>query len=248
MKKFVTLLLLVTLCMVPMLSFAETFRGEALWAISSEQHITGILSPDQVENHFGPQAPAKPYVRGFLDNGLVREKGLQQYVVSTSGQHGGFTTLKTVITIFPQYEEIVAEVVTDKCEYTPDSVMDYVFATMYFEGNYVGHVFFKTNVPTFYVGDVTVNNGKDTFKLLMGDWDNDGKYDLGFAPGWTPCKKPEPEPEPEPPMPQPQPEPQPQPQPQKQCNKPSCQVKVCQPVFQFNLFSIVKNYFSGCKR
>lgn len=244
MKKLFTIILVLTISLLPTFAFAQTLRGEALWAISAEQRITGVLSPDQVENYFGPQYPTKPYIRGFLENGMAREKGLQRYVVSTSGQHGGFTTLNTTITIFSQYEEIVAEVVTDKCEYTPDSVMDYIFATMYTEDEYVGHVFFKANTPTFYVGNIIVNNGKDTIKLYMGDWDTDGNYDLGFAAGWTQC------------IPEPEPEPVKDPTPiiVKTCQPtvvvtpPATTIqKCCAPFLQFNLFSIVKNCFQKCR-
>lgn len=190
MKKFCIFCLTVMLCFSAVAASALTLTGDSLWAISDQQHITGIIDPNKVENYFGPQEPEKPYIRGFLKNGLVREKGLQSYVVSTSGQFGGFTTMRVKLEIFPQYEEIVAEVVQQKCGYVPDDVFDYILATMYFEDSNVGHVFFKTNIPTYHVGTITVNNGKDTIELYMGDFDFDGQYDLGFAAGWTPCKKP----------------------------------------------------------
>ena len=135
-------------------------------------------------------------------------------------------------------------------------------ATMYFEGSNVGHKFFKANIPTFNVGNITVNK-HDTFNLYMGDWDFDGEYDLGFAAGWTQCKKPEPEPTPKPCKPcrpckpckpckptivvQPQvtcPKitvPCPKTEPIRDCDE----VKVCGTNIQFNLFSIVKNCFKA---
>lgn len=188
MKKFVALLLMVTITLVPMFAFASTVTGEALWALSTNQHITGILAPDKVEEYLGPQEPLKPYIRGFLENGLVREKGLQSYTVSTSGQFGGFTSIYTTVKIFPQYEEIVAETVEDILGYAPANVMDYIMATMYFEDDNVGHRFFKANVPVWRVGTITVNK-HDTFDLFMGDWSGDGAYELGFAAGWTQCVK-----------------------------------------------------------
>lgn len=192
MKKFVALFLIATCLLMAIPSFAYTTTEEALWAVSTNQHITGILSPDKVEEYLGPQKPPKPYIRGFLENGLVREKGLQSYVASISGQYGGFTSIRTTVKIFAQYEEIVAEVVEDTIGYVPNGVMDYIMATMYFEGNNVGHMFFKADVPTFNVGTITVNK-HDTFNLYMGDWDFDGKYELGFAAGWTQCQpKPKP--------------------------------------------------------
>ena len=249
MKKIVALFLIATCLFMAIPSFAYTTTEEALWALSTNQHITGILSPDKVEEYLGPQNPPKPYIRGFLENGLVREKGLQAYVASTSGQFGGFTSIHTTVKIFTQYEEIVTEVVEDTLGYVPNGALDYIMATMYFEGSNVGHKFFKADVPTFNVGTVTVNK-KDTFNLYMGDWDFDGQYDLGFAAGWTQCKKPEPTPKPCPkPKPcrptvviRPQitvPCPQPAPAPKRDCDE----VKVCGTNVQINLFSIVKNCF-----
>lgn len=188
MKKFLILFMCILVGLATVIgASAETLKGEALWAISTNQHITGILDPMNVENYFGPQCPPKPYVRGFLDNGLVREKGLQAYVTSPSGQLGGFTELYTWLTIFPGFEEVVYALVEDKCGYEPTTVMDYILATMYFEDDYVGHVFFKTNVPKFHVGTIKITDKKDTIQLYMGDFDGDGNYELGFAPGWTQC-------------------------------------------------------------
>ncbi len=236
MKKFIVTLLLVVMMVVPFAAFAQ--ESEALWALSTNQHVTGILTPMKIETLLGPQNPPKPYIRGFLENGLVREKGLQRYIITEDGHYYGLTAVATNVIIFPQYKELVDSIVLEKCGYTPDSVMDYIFATMYFYDNYVGHMFFRSNIPAFYVGDVIVNKGKDSFKLYLGDWDEDGKYDLGFAAGWTQCKpKPEPEPEPDP-IPVPKPEPV-----KKTCKKTCTPQKVCAPVFQFNLFSIVKNCF-----
>lgn len=189
MKKFVVFIMSILVALsVVMSASALTLSGEALWAISTEQHVMGIIDPTKVENYFGPQEPPKPYVRGFLENGLVREKGLQAYTISASGQLGGFTTLKTTVTIFPQFEEVVYDLVTDKCGYEPNSVTDYILATMYFTDEYVGHVFIKTNVPKFHVGTITITDKKDTIELYMGDFDLDGYMELGFAPGWTPCQ------------------------------------------------------------
>lgn len=231
MKKIVALLLIVIMSCVMVGAFAYTTTEEALWALSTNQHITGILSPDKVEEYLGPQNPSKPYIRGFLENGLVREKGLQSYVASTSGQFGGFTSIRTTVKIFPQYEEVVAEVVEDTLGYIPNGAFDYIMATMYFEGNNVGHKFFKANIPTFNVGTITVNK-TDTFNLYMGDWDFNGEYDLGFSAGWTQCK----------------PTPKPCPKPSKPC-RPRCnpvpkrncdEVKICGGISWFsNCFKTV---------
>jgi len=259
MKKFVALLLMVTITLIPMFAFAYTTSEDALWALSTNQHVTGILSPDKVEAYLGPQNPSKPYIRGFLENGLVREKGLQAYIASASGQLGGLTMIYTTVKIFSQYEEVVSEVVEKTLGYIPNGALDYIMATMYFEGNNVGHKFFKTNVPTWNVGTITVNK-TDTFNLYMGDWDLDGEYDLGFAAGWTQCT---PQVNIEIPTPvivvRPKPckpckqtlvvvvEPTIVVKPQVKCPKSTptrdCdRVKVCGTNVQINLFSIVNNY------
>ena len=265
MKKFVALFLIVTCLVAAIPSFAFNVCGEALWALSDSQHITGILTPDKVEEYLPAQNPPKPYIVGFLDNGLVRTKGLQEYCVSTSGAYGGFTYVRTKIDIFAQYEEIVCEIVTDKLGYEPRTVVDYILATMYFECKYAGHRFFDTKVSKFHVGNVIVNDGKDTIALYMGDWDFDGKYDLGFAVGYVQCT---PAPRPTCPVVPPcRPRPTPKPK-QKPC-KPeiivqpeivvrpqvvvvepkvqapkvevTCKPKVCTPFVQINLFSDVTN-------
>lgn len=187
MKKFVALFLIVTCLLMAIPSFAFTTHGEALWALSDNQRITGILDPNEVEEYLPAQNPPKPYIRGFLENGMVREKGLQEFCVSASGTYGGLTYITTKVEIFTQYEEIVNEVVIDKNGYEPHCVNDYIIATMYFEDKYVGHVFFKTNISKFHVGNVYVNDGKDIIPLYMGDFDFDGAFDLGFAAGWTQC-------------------------------------------------------------
>ena len=194
MKKFVALFLIATCLIAALPSFALTTTADALWALSTDQHVVGIIDPLKIEEKLPAQNPPKPYIRGFLENGLVRTKGLMEYCVSTSGTFGGLTYIETTVVIFPQYEEVVNEVATDILEREPEDAFDYIMATMYFSGKYVGHVFFKTNVSKFHVGNVIVNNGADTFPLYMGDFDLDGNYELGFAAGWTQCAR-EPEPE-----------------------------------------------------
>lgn len=260
MKKIIALFLTMIALFTTCSAFAFTTCGEALWALSDSQHVTGILDPQTVEERLPAQNPAKPYIVGFLDNGLVREKGLQEYCISASGTYGGFTYVCTKLEIFPQFEEIVDEVVMDTIGYEPNDVLDYILATMYFECKYAGHMFFKTNVSKFHVGNVTVNEGKNTFPLYMGDWDNDGKYELGFAAGWTQCTPKPCVPKPCIPKPVPKPTPKPchprynPPEPPKikaPCVKTTTTTTkttttCCPKPIQINIFSIVNNCFK-CK-
>ena len=274
MKKYVALFLIVTCLLMAIPSFASTTTGDALWALSTSQHVVGIIDPTKVEERLPAQNPEKPYIRGFLENGLVREKGLMEYCISTSGTYGGLTYIETTVVIFPQFEEMVNEVATDILEREPEDAFDYIMATMYFSGKYVGHVFFKTNISKFHVGNIVVNRGADTFPLYMGDFDLDGKYELGFAAGWTQCA-----PNPPcvvvtppvvvvtPPACKPKPKPRPcKPQPptiivRPEIVRPTIVVTPsqpttttttchpCTPLLQINLFSNVTTYVGGgCKK
>ena len=140
---------------------------------------------------------------------------------------------------------------------------------MYFECKYAGHKFFNRNLSKFHVGNVIVNDGKDTIPLYMGDWDLDGKYDLGFAVGYVQCVAPQPI---CPPVVVVQPQITCKPKPKKPCKptvkvivvehevhmpkvevntQTSCKPKVCMPLIQINLLSNVTNNVKiggGCSK
>lgn len=192
MKKFVSIIVVVSMVMMMVPAMAAGYTGNALWALSTQQHITGILDLDQVEEYMGMQDPPKPYIRGFLENGLVREKGVQYYDFDSRGNFYGLTTVRTTVNLAPEFAGLVDEIVRAVCgipETDRLTVDNYIAATYCFVGDqYIGHRFFKSNVQKWKVGTVTVNDGRDTFDLYMGDWDFDGQPDLGFAAGWTQCQ------------------------------------------------------------
>ena len=193
MKKVISLVVMFTMVMMMVpATYALTYNDEAAWAVSTQQHITGVLAPDQIEDYMGMQDPPKPFIRGFLDNGLVREKGVQYFDTDSRGNLYGFTKMRTSVYVSPDYADLVNEIVYAVCgipEGEKLTAADYIAATYYFADDYyVGHRFFKANVKTWKVGRVTVNEGRDTFDLYMGDWDGDGAPDLGFAAGWTQCQ------------------------------------------------------------
>ena len=186
MKKIFCATLTILVLMFAVNAFATT--GPAQWALNDNQYLTGIDNENGIAT-FGIMNPNRPYVYGFVEDGITYERGMQttfifpQYICGT-------TTLNTTVTIDPEYEDMVNNLVRTYCGYDSDVVLeakDYIKATTIEKTirqvPRIGHRFFNKSVDVIPVGQVVINQGTSVLRLYLGDFDHDGAYELGFAAG-----------------------------------------------------------------
>ncbi len=207
-----------------------TFEDCSVWAISNNNFVIGKKSPTETVPMLMAQSPEYKIVRGCVETGLIREKAMMKAVVN--GSVCGFTQLNATVVIKREFIDVVENIVLNKLNEEGLCANKIIACTMWWEGDYVSHIFFTSETDKTAVGYVVFNGGKDTAIIYMGDFDKDGSLELGFTAGWnTETPKPEPTPSPNAPS---------------QPTKKNCCKKGC--VFQINILSIVNNCFKNlCK-
>ena len=88
----------------------NTYTGRAYVAMEQEQHLTGLLCETEKAEVFPAPRNIRPYVRGVVENGIVRAKGVLAYH-EINGMVCGLTETGCAVTIYPEYEQAVAEIV-----------------------------------------------------------------------------------------------------------------------------------------
>lgn len=204
MKKMLSIILVAILVMgcVPALAdcnpcTTETWKdtGCPKMIISSEGRIVGIKAPNIVEESMGFQNWDKTVIGGFLENGLVRRKGVARVAAYSSGElYAGFTNIP--VTVEVTNVAAVEVILGISREYlTAEAVVE---GTMYVLpcGLFAGHRFFVSSASKFVVAKVYFNCGRNYAYIFAGDWDGDGELELGFQTGYqvyeqtcTPCPR-----------------------------------------------------------
>jgi hypothetical protein len=88
----------------------NTYTGSVYVAMEQEQHLTGMLSETEKAEVYAAPRNIRPYVRGVVENGIVRAKGVLAYH-EINGMVCGLTETGCTVTIYPEYEQAVAEIV-----------------------------------------------------------------------------------------------------------------------------------------
>lgn len=228
----------------------NVYTGKTWWCISENRLVTGKIRADEKTEIAKITEQKTPYVRGFVDNGLIREKGEIKYM-EIGGTILGMTELEATVTVWEQYAEAVATVVHEKLgqdvEISANSILS---CTLRWETNTVYHMFADQYSGRIPVGTVTVNGGSSTTLIYICDFDGNGTMDFVFSAGWIAYEEPK-QPEPEPSC-----EPEPAEEPEPEC-KPETTVivhektvyvektTVCKPITQIinqvNINSTVTN-------
>ena len=215
----------------PAHSVSGVYIGASWWAVSENQLIVGKKAPDESVPVLPAQMPAKNYIRGCGDNGLIREKGAVRPLYGADGNLYGLKSLQVSVQIRQECLALVEGIVHDRLdEYAEINAANLIACTQWWAGETVCHIFFTSASAKIAVGTVTVNNGQDVIILYAGDFNGDGTLELGFAAGWN------------------VPEPAPAPVPEKPTETPCAGKTPCQKQckkgcvnIQINVLSIVKN-------
>ncbi len=208
---------------------AGVYSGASWWALAENQLVVGIKSLEELGSVLPMQTAGKPYIRGNVDNGLIREKGMLRAVIG--GVACGLTKVDIAVRIKTEYISLVESIVARRLEGVDMSANSVIACSQWWAGETVGHIFFTASAARIAVGVVSVNGGQDVIQLYAGDFDGDGAPELGFAAGWMVKEPPK----------------APEQRPGKECTP--CNRKPCGKggggiCVQINIFSIVKNVFS----
>ena len=212
------------------------YVGAAWWAMAESQLIIGIKSTNEQAAILPMQAPGKNFIRGAVENGLIREKGMMRVTFGAGGAVYGLTQAQVSIRIKAEFVGLVESIVYNRLGAGADITANSIIAcSQWWDGTAVGHIFFAGASEKTAVGTVTVNGGADVIILYVGDFDGDGTLELGFCAGWTERQ------------PEPAPERVPTPSGKKPCTP--CDKKPCGKGggcwnIQINIFSMVKNVFT----
>lgn len=174
---------------------AETLTGYAWLAIDETWHIAGKWQASAREGIFSAPKDENPFIRGLLDNGVVRAKGEVTYTEIDEWVLG-LTKVFCSMDVDPEYRVLVSENVkhwTGEEEVTPATV---IAATQRRTAMTIYHVFFLPETPKIPVITLWLNNGKDAVTIYAGLFE--GEMSLGFVTGGIPYQEPETTEEPEP--------------------------------------------------
>lgn len=207
MKKLIALILV--FCMVPTFALAcedvvlvqkteqaYVYHDVTYWAVTEEHHVAGMKESTECVLYLPIQSVHGEYVRGFAENGLIREACAVKIFCAEEKLVGLTALHNTVVIVSPEFYNLVSEIIVRRIgENTLVNAQSIIASTTWRIDNYITHIFFTSNMERFAVGQVLFNGGKDMTVLYAGDFDYDGLLELGFAPGWFE-HIPEPEPEP----------------------------------------------------
>ena len=185
-------------------------HGESNWLISQNGRVIGKKSPCEDVEILGYQEhPQFQYPSDVLENGFIRYPG--ESMICLNNHDIGWTTFCTDVEIDIVWAKFVQDIVKYRSsqlmminpEESEFGTKEIIAATVYYDENEVTeqqevhatHIFYKSTDWRMQVGYIYFMDGSRA-TLFVGDFDNDGYYELGFAPGWTTCE-PEPKPEPE---------------------------------------------------
>lgn len=195
MKKLIAVLLTVALMLTPAAVYAcddveallpniecgmQNDVGPAWVAMDAEyQMLYGKISETEEVEIRPARRPEKNFVRGVVEDGILRYKGEMRYLVA-DGQVFGLTRIEVLCEIGEEYwdavEDIVIRRMSDEAEMTAGNI---IACTIGRSENTVYHYFFRASDSAVKVGRVFFN-GTYAANLYMGDWHGIGQMDLGF--------------------------------------------------------------------
>ena len=158
--------------------------GESWWAITTGMKVAGKTSP---EESAAVNAGAGIYgaaVQGITENGIMRERSMIRY--AEGEKIVGLSCVKASVTVEARYLETVKEIICRRLgEGTAFCANSVISATLWWEGSAVCHIFLASAAARVRVGAVMIEGAAYPAELYMGDFDGDGAFELGFAPGWV---------------------------------------------------------------
>ena len=239
MKKLLTLALMITMTLpasglacdetdAPLIPICEnaslTYSDCSWWAISENRLLFGKLREDEAVPCLPIPSPTGCGIRGFLENGMVREHASMNFL-KVEGRIYGLQKLNVTITIFEKElaESIIHRRLGDDAILSANSIAS---CTLWIQGDSIYHIFFPSTTTKVAIATATFNGGRNTVYIYAGDHNGDGLLEMGFSAGWQqmPSKQPEPEKKPE----KPEREPVTEPSTEEPCKPdPQCQKKPC---------------------
>jgi len=180
MKKFITLFCVFCLFLTNVsFAAAESYAGPAAFVVSKDNHLIGVRNTSEVVQHFPMYSSHLNTITGVKENGVVREKGLAEFVTINDIKLG-LTTLNVTINIDSRYHELVKSLValhTNGDEMSTDTI---IASTYYVNKGYIGHMFYSEPHNVLVVGTVYFKNQRLPVMLCVGDFYHNGTRELGF--------------------------------------------------------------------
>ena len=180
MKKFITVFCVFCLLLTTVsFAAAESYSGPASFVVSKENHLVGVRNTSEVVQHFPVYSSHLNTITGVKENGVVREKGLAEFI-TINDVVLGLTKLNVTINIDSRYYELVKALVdfhTNGDEMSADSI---IASTYYINYGYVGHIFYTEPHNVLVVGTVYFKNQRLPVMLCVGDFYHNGTRELGF--------------------------------------------------------------------
>lgn len=176
-----------------------TFTGSAFLAMEQEQHIIGMISETERAELFTAARVMRPYVRGVVENGVVRAKGALLYR-EAGGVICGLTSVGCTVVIYPQYAgamaEIIARLIGEEADLSAETILA---CTQWRTASTITHIFYTDRTAWAAVGSAYFDGAQCPAILYIGDFNGDGAPEPGFLAGGMP-QEPERTKEPDPPQ------------------------------------------------
>lgn len=195
MKKLITLMLIVMMLTPAVMAYAceevktvlpniecntQSETGFAWVVLDAEfQMLCGKTYANEKVEIRPARCADKTFVRGIVEDGILRYKGEMKYLV-IDGQVFGLTKIEVTVEIGEEYqgpvENILLRRMGDEAKVNAGNV---IACTIGRTQTAVFHYFFRASDSCVKVGRVFFN-GTYAANLYMGDWNADGLMELGF--------------------------------------------------------------------
>ena len=164
----------------------NTYTGRAYVAMEQEQHLTGLLCETEKAEVFPAPRNIRPYVRGVVENGIVRAKGVLAYH-EISGIICGLTETGCAVTIYPEYAQAVAEIVARRIgEDAKVNEATIIACTQWRTETTITQIFYTEKTAWAVCGSVFFDGAQYPAALCIGDFNGDGAPELGYIAGGMP--------------------------------------------------------------
>lgn len=178
MKKILSIIAIIILLI------STACADTAMFVVGQNHQLVGIKELKETSIHWPCNVfNTDTYLRGISDSGnAIRLKGMAQ--INPIGDSWlGLTPYNVDIELFKGYESIVRAIVEQRTTVVKPDALSIINSTLWFDDNYVGHIFYNAATRVIQVGTIEFVNLDYKLELWIGDINQDGQYELGLIPG-----------------------------------------------------------------
>ena len=161
----------------------ETAECPALFVLDINHELVGIKSLEETNKKLPFNCFDSAYIRGILDDGTILRGTGMALLQQVDNYWFGFTPFDVSIKIISGYDSLVQSIIMTRLETNTVNNSSIIASTLWFDGEYAGHIFYTTETAHMVVARLTFLKQNISVNIWAGDIDGDNQLELGFRPG-----------------------------------------------------------------